>query len=275
VVNDRPGSASCTTAPDDYPVIQRSSHFDGAFGVSQQQDPGPLAAVRPQGQALPLASVAPLVRNSMAGEAAIASGAAVGQEMRASNGQQTHRHLSAFPDPYRNHLRLHQLCFVAACLTNAPLIGVAREKACGPDSRSPFYHANLPAAAIDAVRECFSHLKKDLQPCVLQVVVKHHVYIDLLPFPKFRERVLALLSANPQALDEASLCRDLDNDGLVCWGSAAGSGSGAPWDRRSWEVRPWFWRKWRMLTGGVDGEMYGQSQWWREMRGEVADNVQP
>lgn len=64
--------------------------------------------------------------------------------------------------------------------------------------------------------------------------------------------------------DEEEFCRDIDADGIVCWGSdakaGAGTGTGAPWDRRSWEMRPWFLKKWWTVTGGLDGEMGKQSR---------------
>jgi hypothetical protein len=75
--------------------------------------------------------------------------------------------------------------------------------------------------------------------------------------------------AGAEVFDEQELTRDLDNDGIVCWGADSGVGTGVPWDHRSWECKPWFLRKWWMLTGGVEGEMGKQSRWWAEMRGEV------
>lgn len=74
-------------------------------------------------------------------------------------------------------------------------------------------------------------------------------------------------------IDEDDLCADLQNDGLICWGSSLGGGSaamgsGAPWDARSWEAQSWFLRKWWILIGGAEGEIYKQTRWWCEMRGE-------
>lgn len=74
--------------------------------------------------------------------------------------------------------------------------------------------------------------------------------------------------------------------GLICWGGA-GVGkrdrnnnnstarnhlsSGAPWDHRSWEAKPWFLRKYWVLLGGEEGELVRQSEWWRGVRGEEED----
>ncbi|KAM6516357.1 hypothetical protein FALCPG4_014541 [Fusarium falciforme] len=43
----------------------------------------------------------------------------------------------------------------------------------------------------------------------------------------------------------------MSNDGLVCWGliSESGMDRGTPWDRRSWEAKGWFLRKWWWLVG--------------------------
>ena len=182
--------------------------------------------------------------------------------------QSTDFPLPSLPDMRRNHIRINRLSFVAACLANAPLIGVAPERACGPNSISPFYCPNLPSDSVEILQRTFSSLKQDLRPCQSQISVNHRVYLDLLPFPDFRERVLGLISHLPMLFIEAELCKDLDNDGMICWGSGIDFGSGTPWDKRSWEINPWFLRKWWMLTGGVDGEMYSQSRWWCEMQGQ-------
>lgn len=276
------GSNAFWTVPNEHPVPQRLSPLNDDFWMPQQspqqpypssapafneQDTGPQPAARLLSQALSPVNMETRARIPTTVDTAISFRAILGQEGGPS-GQQPH-----LPDPYRNQIRIHQFCFVSACLSNAPLIGVSRDNACGPES--PFYCAELPIVTVDVIQDLFSHLKKDLQPCKLQVTVKHPVYIDLIPFPKFRERVLALLATNPQAFPEDDLCEDLQNDGLVCWGSATGSGSGAPWDRRSWEAKPWFLKKWRMLTGGVTEDMHQQSDWWRVITGGNAgdDNM--
>jgi hypothetical protein len=92
--------------------------------------------------------------------------------------------------------------------------------------------------------------------------------MDIFPFPIFRERAIILSSQLPMIFDENELAKDLDNDGLICWGSISGSGTGCPWDKRSWEAQPWFLDKWWMLTGGAEGDLSSQSRWWRGVRGE-------
>jgi hypothetical protein len=100
----------------------------------------------------------------------------------------------------------------------------------------------------------YTKIKPDLRPSPSQINRSHEFYIDLFPFPHFRERVINMLSLSPPPFEENVLKRDLDNDGLICWGSMNGKGSGTPWDSRSWEAQGWFLRKWWMLTkeSGID-----------------------
>ncbi|KAH8822008.1 hypothetical protein F5884DRAFT_769693 [Xylogone sp. PMI_703] len=183
----------------------------------------------------------------------------------------------SLPDIYKNNLRIKQFMFVAACLANAEALGIGlpiHDHLCEDDTESPFFKAEISEEV--AKRSCttgFSDLKRDLRPCASQVTHSHHPYIDVLPFPTFRERIIKLACSEPPMIDEDELCSDLQNDGLICWGSSLGGGSsalgsGSPWDMRSWEAQPWFLRKWWILLGGADGEVYHQTQWWCEMRGD-------
>ncbi|OAA67907.1 hypothetical protein SPI_00102 [Niveomyces insectorum RCEF 264] len=127
---------------------------------------------------------------------------------------------------------------------------------------SPF---TLDAAeAVAGVREALAGRGRlpphDLQPTEAQILVAHHPYLDILPFPEFRTRALTLLAEmeaaeeaaaaattaaaagpygdtnnisnyynagsvpSPACLfDEDELCYDMAMaDGLVCWGGASG-----------------------------------------------------
>jgi len=105
------------------------------------------------------------------------------------------------------------------------------------------------------------------------------MYLDITPFPIFRDRAITLLSMTPPAFDERELKRDIEAEGLLVWGSgngtfdldASGDGRGnrnknSVRDSRGWEAAEWFSRKWRLLVeeSGLDG----QSKWWRGMRRE-------
>lgn len=190
---------------------------------------------------------------------------------REESPEQTHRlfpetrseqHL---PDLHMNTIQLTTISFVTACFANAGMLGLSPEALCDFATQSPFYQTTNTGQ--------FSHIKPLLQPSTTQLNNPHHPYLDILPFPAFRNRVIRLLQIQPPPFDPAQLCNDLKNDGIICWGSAKRNkrdsvGSGVPWDIRSWEIRDWFLKKWWILFDGPDGDMYQHSQWWCELRGE-------
>jgi hypothetical protein len=178
------------------------------------------------------------------------------------------------PDIRKNHIRIKQVMFTAACIANASSLGFTLGGEDCDEIESPFFRDTISESAAKTVclRE-FTDLNTYLRPTATQMMHRHHPYIDVLPFPTFRERVIKLACVEEPMIDEDDLCADLQNDGLVCWGSSLGGGSsamgsGAPWDLRSWEAQPWFLKKWWILIGGAEGEIYKQTQWWCEMRGE-------
>jgi hypothetical protein len=178
------------------------------------------------------------------------------------------------PDLRRNNFRMKQAMWVAACVANATHLGLTFAGTNCDDASSPFFRDSISEeVAKTTCQSSFNNLKEHLRPTPSQVLHQHHPYIDVLPFPTFRERLIKLAYMDTPMIDEDELCHDLENDGLICWGSSLGggsvaTGSGAPWDIRSWEAQPWFLKKWWILIGGVEGELYKQTQWWREMRGE-------
>jgi hypothetical protein len=184
------------------------------------------------------------------------------------------QHREALPDIRRNNIRIKQVLFTAACVANASTLGLSFELASCGDAVSPFFRESVSEdEANTACLSSFRDLKEHLRPCATQLMYAHHPYIDVLPFPTFRERVIKLAYTELPMIDDDDLCRDLENDGLVCWGSALGggsvaTGSGAPWDIRSWEAQSWFLKKWWILIGGAEGEIYKQTRWWRNMRGD-------
>jgi hypothetical protein len=188
-------------------------------------------------------------------------------------------YVPTLPDVHQNHFRIQNVMFAAACVANAKSMGMDMcEEECNDTVISPFFRNSISeAAAKAACLNEYDQLDTHLRPCPAQLMISHHPYIDVLPFPTFRERVIRLAMGKEPMIDEDDLCRDLENDGLICWGSSLGggpiaTGSGAPWDIRSWEAQPWFIKKWWILIGGTEGEIYKQTRWWREMRGEQACN---
>jgi len=107
---------------------------------------------------------------------------------------------------------------------------------------------------------------ESLAPTLLQRMVLHHPWIDLFPFPTFRDNMLAAIQLG--VLDDDELCVDLiefaggadgSEPALIVWGEA--------WDWRSWEVTAGFLRKWGWLAKGCE-EMVVATNYWREKRGE-------
>ncbi|EHK45978.1 hypothetical protein TRIATDRAFT_88640 [Trichoderma atroviride IMI 206040] len=193
--------------------------------------------------------------------------------MRVTESSLQQRAYLQLPDLHTNTIRLTQMSFVAAVLHNASMLGITASEIFSHDTESYFC---ISRGASDASKHAtqeptLDHIKEHLKPTQNQLTHRHHPYIDTLPFRAFRDRLIAVIQAQPPIINMPELCHDLQSDGVICWGSSAGAGtghSGAPWDIRSWEVRPWFLKKWWMLTEGAEGEMYQQARWWCEMRGE-------
>ncbi|KAM5345956.1 hypothetical protein ACJ41O_011817 [Fusarium nematophilum] len=165
--------------------------------------------------------------------------------------------------PRLEHLNiLIRLNVLNAILRNAALLGFAFEGLCGPELISPFnkHGPSLPCAdprpypCPDALR-----------PTALQTAVRHHPWIDLIPFPHLRDNVLRMLEAG--VLDQKALGVDvLDVQGngcnaasLIVWGDA--------WDPRGWEASVPFLRKWGMLLQGCPALLEATNSW-RQKRGE-------
>jgi hypothetical protein len=182
-----------------------------------------------------------------------------------------------FADPLMNTLRLQKTNLWMAFYQNVFQLGHT-DLTCAEDIISPFYRSDLrlssdPDSIVKSVQTTFSSMKRDLRPTKEQITISHPAYIDALPFPQMRSRIIELSSHEPPLINDDELWDDLENGGLTCWGSisvrpgVAPSGGGAPWDSRSWEAKTWFLAKWSFIIGGDDSDLSRSSEWWREMRG--------
>lgn len=165
----------------------------------------------------------------------------------------------------------------AAVMDNTLAIGVMAglQAVFADEATSPFNRDWIDSKGsmeLAQIRSKFSAAPRDLQPVDVQITVEHHVYLDVIPFPSFRERALKALAHDPPLFDEDELCIDICNrEGLVVWGSQGndqGMEACRPWDMRSWEPKTWFLRKYHFLTGGWEDEMWRSARWWHMMRGE-------
>lgn len=157
-------------------------------------------------------------------------------------------------------IRLNALNAVAR---NAVLMGFPAEGLCRDDFESPYTEAGprLPQSQIPAPA-----CPKMLMPTALQRTVQHHPWLDLLPFPAFRDNMLRALDAG--IFDDDELCEDVLNVGsedlgekpaLIVWGESSDSGA--------WEANVPFLRKWGWLLRGC-AELIEATNYWREKRGE-------
>ncbi|KAL8965140.1 MAG: hypothetical protein Q9183_004008 [Haloplaca sp. 2 TL-2023] len=141
----------------------------------------------------------------------------------------------------------------------------------GPD---PFSHGEVKILCSDRVSLQQIHTPTTSALKHEQIIINHHPYIDILPFPTLRKNLII----HQEEIDEDGFFHDMLT-GIVCWGGAGigrkdrqestgYASTGTPWDVRSWEARLWFLKKYWTLLGGEDGELVRQSEWWRNMRGD-------
>ena len=98
-----------------------------------------------------------------------------------------------------------------------------------------------------------------MAPTFKQQIVPHKTYVDTLPWPSLRDRILN----SPSALNEQEFLTDVAL--LKVWGSM-------PWDPMAWEVGPEFAKKWWFL---MDEGIIRTSNFWRAQRGEAPLVLEP
>ncbi|KAF5969087.1 hypothetical protein FCOIX_11055 [Fusarium coicis] len=86
-----------------------------------------------------------------------------------------------------------------AVANNATLLGFDRGFMCIEEAISPF-NINGPFSAD-------YNPPKSLEPTEVQKTVLHHPWLDIFPFPKFRDNVI--LAADAELLDDGELCEDV------------------------------------------------------------------
>ncbi|KAI0530008.1 NAD(P)-binding protein [Xylaria digitata] len=86
----------------------------------------------------------------------------------------------------------------------------------------------------------FTHtLPPPISPTLQQQIVPHQPYVDMLPWPSLRDRLLT----SPNAINETELLLDMASGDLRVWGRTA-------WDPTGWEVGPGFTTNfWRSQRG--------------------------
>ncbi|KAH7391490.1 hypothetical protein BKA64DRAFT_106191 [Cadophora sp. MPI-SDFR-AT-0126] len=152
------------------------------------------------------------------------------------------------PSPYLNLLTPYQTSIISAFIHNARALSIARHELLTNAPLSPFYRATNTSTSTAALMAALpSNYPPHLRPTLPQVLFRHHAYLDLLPFPRLRERGVAWANTNPRLFDPRELKLDIVMGGLMCKRDEYGGGGGQPWDARSWTVAGWFKVKWRLL----------------------------
>jgi hypothetical protein len=104
------------------------------------------------------------------------------------------------------------------------------------------------------VRELSCNLPPAMVPTTKQLMVRHKPYIDMVPWPAMRDKILEPVVP----IDELQLIGDFLASDLQVWGST-------PWDLMGWEIGPKFAKKWWFL---IDEGMLLTTNYWRSQRGE-------
>jgi hypothetical protein len=114
------------------------------------------------------------------------------------------------PNIRMNTIQLTTTSFIVACIANAAVLGLSPAELMNKKSQSPFYQAQIShEVGQTACTGQFIHLKPYLRPSTTQLVYPHHSYLNILPFPTFRNRTIQLLRAEPRLFDPEELYRDL------------------------------------------------------------------
>ncbi|RFU36257.1 hypothetical protein B7463_g76, partial [Scytalidium lignicola] len=145
---------------------------------------------------------------------------------------------SPSPKNATNYILLHSTSTIGAILANAAVLHIDCSRRLGPGI---FVQPHFPAPP-------------SLAPLSLQTVIPHPPYIDLIPIPPLRER---LLIAN-DTIDPREIWNDLYIGDVKVWGSI-------PWEGNSWEISERFAVKWWFV---MSDEVLTGTNFWRRIRGE-------
>ena len=138
-----------------------------------------------------------------------------------------------------------------ALTRNAVVMGFAAEGLCHDEFVSPYFqHGPMN---MTRGRWPLTSVPGNLQSTVVQRITPHHPWIDLFPFPRFRDNMLHALAVG--FIDEDELCIDIvglngpaqlldSKPSIMVWGES--------WDIRSWEASVPFLMKWGWLLRGCD-----------------------
>ncbi|KAI3579543.1 hypothetical protein IWW34DRAFT_806127 [Fusarium oxysporum f. sp. albedinis] len=143
--------------------------------------------------------------------------------------------------PRLDHLNiLVKVNVLAAFAHNATLLGFNFQGLCSPKLVSPFNQAGPDVLQMILPSQPYLDW---LRPTALQLTVRHHPWIDLIPVPRLRDNIL--LSIREDLHDNIALAVDIldvqdrgsEAAGLIVWGES--------WDPSGWEIR------WQRIAGAT------------------------
>lgn len=95
-------------------------------------------------------------------------------------------------------------------------------------------------------------LPSQLIPTQAQRTIPHPSFVDIIPFPNFRDRILNSL----HGIRLEVLAQDLVRDAFRIWGRDS-------WDATGWEVSEEFANTWLFL---IDDELFRVTNFWRKQK---------
>ena len=144
--------------------------------------------------------------------------------------------MSPFTDTH--FLVVHGMSTVAAMFINAQILQINCHNV-GPP-RIYLFASNIAPRA--------------LVPTALQTSIPHQPFVDLLPFPSIRTKILQAGSL----ISPKEMWNDLSDGGVKVWGRT-------PWEEKGWEFGESFIVKWWFL---LDDEILSTANFWRGTRDE-------
>lgn len=109
----------------------------------------------------------------------------------------------------------------------------------------------LVSSVVSPVTSAASQFPECLRPTLAQILVPQHTSLDLIPFPRFRGKVIIFSAALPHIFNMGELKIDIYCSNAL---SVSAPEPSQPWDWKSRKAAPWFVSKWRLAVD-EDGEL--------------------
>lgn len=148
------------------------------------------------------------------------------------------------PTTDTHFILFHSTSTIAAMLANSAILGIPCDR---PSNPGIFIHSTVVCPPA-------------LMPTALQSLIPHYPYLDIIPIPALRNK---LLKAN-DIIEVQEIWQDLSVGEVKVWGNTS-------WEEEGWEIGERFALKWWFL---MDEEVLKSTNFWRRMRNEKALTVE-